>query len=211
MRRGMDGADWSKVVPPKGMGWRGTVTRFVREADEWVCGGNADRCFPGESRKNADLGCSDLWRPMVVARTGGSKWQSALPTSPERGGVREADGGVQNRRPWPLQFMAANGRRQSRRQQVAVGPADRQQVGVGPADRQQVRGSSADSEQTSVGVWGSAKRSGASPSRRTRGAPQNSDFGNFNLWFPKSSPEPAAASACRLSLPGKGGLCDGLA
>ena len=28
------------------------------------------------------------------------------------------------RRPWPLQFMAANGRRQNRRQQPAVGTAD---------------------------------------------------------------------------------------
>ena len=30
------------------------------------------------------------------------------------------------RRPWPLQFMAANGRREDARQQAAVGPADRQ-------------------------------------------------------------------------------------
>ena len=30
--------------------------------------------------KNADLGRFNLWRPMVVAKTGGSKWLSALPT-----------------------------------------------------------------------------------------------------------------------------------
>ena len=28
------------------------------------------------------------------------------------------------------------------------------------------------------------------------------EFGNFNLWFPNSSIDPAAASGCRLSLPG---------
>ena len=33
-----------------------------------------------EGFQNADLGRSNLWRPMVVTRTGGSKWQSALPT-----------------------------------------------------------------------------------------------------------------------------------
>ena len=30
--------------------------------------------------KNADLGRFNLWRPMVVAKTGGSRWLSALPT-----------------------------------------------------------------------------------------------------------------------------------
>ena len=28
------------------------------------------------------------------------------------------------------------------------------------------------------------------------------EFGNSNLWFPNSSIDPAAASGCRLSLPG---------
>ena len=32
-------------------------------------------------------------------------------------------------------------------------------------------------------------------------ARKTGEFGSFNLWLPNSSPEPAAASACRLSLP----------
>ena len=35
-----------------------------------------------------------------------------------------AEPGPARRRPWPLQFMAANGRREDARQQPAVGPAD---------------------------------------------------------------------------------------
>ena len=34
---------------------------------------------------------------------------------------------------------------------------------------------------------------------------KTAEFGNSNLWFPNSSPEPAAARACRLSLPGTPG------
>ena len=50
-----------------------------------------------------------------------------------------------------------------------------------------------DSGQTSVGVWGSAKRSGASPSRgRQRRhvfsgeSRKTGEFGDFNLWSPNS-------------------------
>ena len=41
--------------------------------------GNADMSFPGKSRKTADLGRSDLWRPTVVDRTRGSNRNRALP------------------------------------------------------------------------------------------------------------------------------------
>ena len=41
--------------------------------------GNADMSFPGKSRKTADLGRSDLWRPTVVDRTRGSNRNQALP------------------------------------------------------------------------------------------------------------------------------------
>ncbi len=58
--------------------------------------------------------------------------------------------------------VAANGRRQNRRQRVAVGPADRQQLEPGIA-RQSNFG----------GVWGSAKRSGASPSGGESAMPTN--------------------------------------
>ena len=34
---------------------------------------------------------------------------------------------------------------------------------------------------------------------------KTAEIGNFNLWFPISSPEPAAASGCRLSLPAASG------
>ena len=42
--------------------------------------GSADRKFPENLREFADFGRFNLWRPIVVARTGGSKWQSAQPT-----------------------------------------------------------------------------------------------------------------------------------
>ena len=58
--------------------------------------------------------------------------------------------------------VAAKGRRQNRRQRVAVGPADRQQLEPGIA-RQSNFG----------GVWGSAKRSGASPSGGESAMPTN--------------------------------------
>ena len=35
-------------------------------------------------RKNIDFGRSNLWRPIVVARTGGSKWNRALPGDSNR-------------------------------------------------------------------------------------------------------------------------------
>ena len=37
-----------------------------------------------EGFQNADIGRSNLWRPMVVTRTGGSKRLSALPTGSNR-------------------------------------------------------------------------------------------------------------------------------
>ena len=78
----------------------------------------------------------------VQAQPAGSKWQSALPTRlslPDKlrwgsGGARSGaeppparagnpQGSLRIRRPWPLQSMAANGRRQNRRQQMEPGPA----------------------------------------------------------------------------------------
>ena len=44
-----------------------------------VAVGNADLQFAGSSCEFADLGRSNLWRPMVVDRIGGSKWVQALP------------------------------------------------------------------------------------------------------------------------------------
>ena len=41
--------------------------------------GNADMSFPGKSRKTADLGRSDLWRPTVVDRMRGSMCVQAQP------------------------------------------------------------------------------------------------------------------------------------
>ena len=34
-------------------------------------------------QNHADFGRSDVWRPTVVARIGGSRWVSALPTGSE--------------------------------------------------------------------------------------------------------------------------------
>ena len=45
-----------------------------------LAAGSARPEFSGEARKTADFGRFNLWRPTVVARTGGSKWQSGLPT-----------------------------------------------------------------------------------------------------------------------------------
>ena len=51
--------------------------RFMRPPRQPVAVGTADRkrrpVISGEFRKFADLGRFNLWRPMVVARTGGSK------------------------------------------------------------------------------------------------------------------------------------------
>ena len=41
--------------------------------------GNADMSFPGKSRKTVDLGCFNLWQPMVVDKTRGSNRNRALP------------------------------------------------------------------------------------------------------------------------------------
>ena len=55
---------------------------------------------------------------------------------------------------------------------------------------------------------GGSKWNRALPGRRQRRpiicgeAHRFEDFGNFNLWFPNSSTEPAEAGGCRLSLPG---------
>ena len=67
--------------------------RFVRPPRQPVAVGTADRkrrpVISGEFRKSADLGRFNLWRPMVVARTRGSKWPSALPTVTLRSTILE--------------------------------------------------------------------------------------------------------------------------
>ena len=100
-----------------------------------------------------ESGGSDLW-PTDSCGPGGSRWLSALPTGSKwlsapptgafpvnprrqrRPSIRKEACGFADH--WPLQFMAANGRRQNRRQQVEPGTARRQQVGAGSACRQQV-------------------------------------------------------------------------
>ena len=37
------------------------VVDGTRAADGWVRGSNADRCFPGKSRKTGEFGNSNLW------------------------------------------------------------------------------------------------------------------------------------------------------
>ena len=64
------------------------LSRFQRQLPFQGSHGRADMpplkgevpAVRAEGFQNADLGRSNLWRPMVVTRTGGSKWQSALPT-----------------------------------------------------------------------------------------------------------------------------------
>ena len=57
--------------------------RRFREAGEVAAQGSTSRqrrpVISGEFRKFADLGRFNLWRPMVVARTGGSKCVQAQP------------------------------------------------------------------------------------------------------------------------------------
>ena len=88
-----------------------------------------------------DLGRFNLWRPMVVARLGGSKWLRALPGGGRWSSLDPAVASGSG--PSPAQnsgtrIYGSRIRRSTRRQQPAVGPADRQQPAVGPADRQQV-------------------------------------------------------------------------
>ena len=110
-----------------------------------LLGGNVSRqrrpAISAELRGFEDLGRFNLWRPMVVNRTRGSKWMQALPAGskrvqaqrtsqspaatvplsgephgratmpPLKGEVPAIQAvGFELRRPWPLQFMAANGR-----------------------------------------------------------------------------------------------------
>ena len=61
------GSKWNRVLPGR---------------RQQMAVGNADLQFAGSSCEFADLGRSNLWRPMVVDRTRGSNRQSALPTCP---------------------------------------------------------------------------------------------------------------------------------
>ena len=93
--------------------------------------GNADRCFPDKSRKTADLGRSNLWRPTVVARTRGS------PSRQCRSSIRKESCGFAEFRNFNLWFLnsstrtrgsqwnrALPGRRQNPRQPESAMPTD---------------------------------------------------------------------------------------
>ena len=90
--------------------------------------------------------------------------------------------------------MAANGRRQNRRQQPAVDPADRQQVGAGAACRTNFGGGLGERE---------AKRSlpqprRAAPARQSaRNLADSQTLAALIYGGQRSSPEPAAASGSR--------------
>ena len=129
--------------------------------------------------------------------------------------------------------MAADGCRQNRRQQPAVGNADRsfpgspgkpensgapiygsrirrqdvrQQVGAGSACREfpenrRIRELQFMAPEFVARMRGS-KWVQAQPAGKSR---ETGEFGNSNLWFPNSSIGCAAASGCRLNLPGTPG------
>ena len=159
--------------------------------------GNADQRFLGESRKTEDLGRSNLWRPTVVDRMRGSKWLSALPT-----GVFRASPG----KPKTLAAPIYGGQWSSPEPAAASGCRPCRPPLKGEVSAKRTEGFAA-----LVG-------------QRIRFL-DHEESGGFDLWptdslgrreqlapgTARSSPEPAAASGCRLSLPGKGGLCDGLA
>ena len=68
------------------------LSRFQRQLPFQGSHGRADMpplkgevpAVRAEGFQNVDLGRSNLWRPMVVDRTRGSQWQSALPTGSKR-------------------------------------------------------------------------------------------------------------------------------
>ena len=76
----------------------------------------------------------------------------------------------------------------------------RAQIAGGRGERRERRGGGLSDRVVSgrrqQAAVGSADMSFSGKSRK------NGEFGNFNLWFPNSSIDPAAASGCRLSLPG---------
>ena len=134
-------------------------------------------------------------------------------------------GSLRIRRHWPLQFMAANGRRKNRRQQVGAGSACpenrriRELESMVPEFVDRTGGSkwqsalpTGGSAQTSMGVWGSVKRMRnllqlaprrAVPARQSAGKPADSQTLAAPIYGGQwSSKEPAAAGGCRLSLPG---------
>ena len=111
---------------------------------------------------------STLWFPVSCAigrqQTnfgGGLGEREAKRSLPQPARIGNADpqsaGNLRIRRPWPLQCMAANGRRQDARQQPNAGSACRQQPGAGSACRQQVGAGTACRQQVEPGTarWGS--------------------------------------------------------
>ena len=72
------------------------VVDSMRAAGRWVRGGNADRCFPGKSRKTGEIGNLNLWFPNFVDQTGGSKWVQAQPAGSNR--VQAQPAGTADRR-----------------------------------------------------------------------------------------------------------------
>ena len=166
---------------------------------------------PADSQTLAAPIYGGQWSSKEPAAAGGCRL--SLPGNPENSGSS---------------IYASRIRRQNRRQQVAVGPADRrQQVGVGSADRRQranfdgglgEREANAEPPPASPEA-GSARpairreacgfadigrsnlwrpmvveRTGGSRWVQAQPARKSGEFGKFNLCFPNSSPEPAAAS-----------------
>ena len=74
------GSKWNRALPGGGLGER-EAKRSLPQSDRV---GSADRKSAGNSCGFEDLGRFNLWRPMVVDRTRGSKWLSALPSRQRR-------------------------------------------------------------------------------------------------------------------------------
>ena len=113
--------------------------------DEYASPERGGACCAGGGVQNEEFGNSNVWFPnssmepaeasacrlsLPGGQTSVGVWGSAKRSGASPSGRRS---GAEPRRPWPLQFMAANGRRQNRRQQVEPGTARRQQVGAGSA------------------------------------------------------------------------------
>ena len=62
--------------------WRPMVVDGTRAADGWVRGGNADRCFPGKSRKTGEFGNLNLWFPISSIKSAAATGcRLSLPTA----------------------------------------------------------------------------------------------------------------------------------
>ena len=104
--------------------------------DEYASPERGGACCAGGGVQNEEFGNFNVWFPNSSIEPAAASGSGHCPAA--AGGSRQRRLTIRRkflriRRPWPLQPMAANGRRQNPRQHPAVGPADRQQVGAGSA------------------------------------------------------------------------------